>query len=463
MKTLDEILEGLQQSIPKEAIHPPDSAAGIFGEYVTAQWAMQEANNIFGVDGIRDIDVLDEKMIEIPLPGETFGNYVFITTVRVTFVCEDEDGAAIVFSRPGRGVGTAQCPYNRDTREPVPVKPQQLDTASKAALSDSIKNALMRTGQRLGGELYFDERTAQTLGWEVETDRVTRQRESSSPSGGDDLESLGAVVCKYGIGKADDEGNKPYKGWTIQQMWDDEKARGVFTWAVENEASGWFNERLRKFAALMGEEPGEPEGDKRMITIWTGKSVPADDKPKWAKLVTNEGFKKLLAEAFNPDGKIKGFGPNHVRMVNHYKAHFGVKDGAGLTWEMLNALVLRCKEGEEAVSFGYPEWYGKKEEEVEDEPEEEVDEGPTFVLGRGKKTQKVPVSLQILVKNAGIEDPKKWLWGTLLNKQPVGEWTQGHTALVAQVLDTIANTEGIEYDSPVIGQMWSFAADGISE
>lgn len=469
MKTLSEVLDRIQTEIPAEVIHPPDSSAGIFGEYVTAQWAMQEANAIFDLDGM-SFDVLSDRSIEIPIPGESFGNWVFITTVKITFSVLDDDGDDYIeFSRIGRGVGVAQAPTNRQTKESYPVKTQQMDTAAKTALSDAIKNALMRTGQRLGAQLYFDERVAQVLGYEIESDRASRGTSSRSDGGDDTADELGDVVCKYGFGEAGEDGKKNFQGWTIQEMWDDAEGRKIFQWAVDKEATGWFNERLRKFAALMEEESGEPP--VRIITIWTGEEKPADEHPNWSKLCTNEGFLNLLKEAFDPEGKIKNFNPNHKRMVNHYRYHFGVNGGVDLTWEMLNALVLRCKDGEEAVAFGYPQWYGDKDDETEEpEAEEEsqeeaqvtpesVHDTPPFVIGPARN-QKVPTGLQVAAKDAGVEDPKSWLWETLLGEKPVGEWTEAHTDLTLKIISTIKDGT-IEYDSTVVGQMWAFGTGQI--
>ncbi|NIQ88611.1 MAG: hypothetical protein GWN93_05845 [Deltaproteobacteria bacterium] len=467
MKTLSEIRKELEQQIPAEAVQPADSSAGIFGEYVTGQWAMQAANQVFGIDGIMGFDVLSDKSIEIPLPGQPFGNWVFITTLKVTFMALDDESEQIVqFSRVGRGVGTAMAP-----RAGGPVTPQQMDTAAKSALTDAIKNALMRTGQYLGAELYFDERMAQVLGWEVASDRAERRAESSQPTE-DTAEDLGSVECKYGFGEAGEDGKKKFQGWTIQEMWDDDEGRKLFAWAVDNEASGWFNERLRKFAALMEEEGEEPV---KKITIWTGDEKVATDRPNWGALCANEGFQNMLREAFDPDDRIAHFNPNHKRMTNHYKYHFGVRSGNELTWEMLNALVARCKEGEDAVAFGYPEWYGEKEEEQEPEEsaseeaqeEEEYEEvaihdTPPFVLGAGANTQKVPTGLQVLAKEAGVEDPKSWLWGSVLGKTPVGEWEEAHTDLVCRIVETIEEGK-IEHDSPVVGQMWGFGAQQIAD
>ena len=134
MKSLNEIVELLNQSIPPEAIHQGDSSKGIFGDYVTAQWAMQEPNALLGVDGIVDVEFESDKAIEIPLPGKTFGHWTFILTIKLWFEVE-KDGEPFRFPRPGRGVGQAMCPYNRERSDYEPVTPRQVDTAAKTALS----------------------------------------------------------------------------------------------------------------------------------------------------------------------------------------------------------------------------------------------------------------------------------------------------------------------------------------
>jgi len=466
MKKREEVLEGLKQQIPADVIHPADKARGIFGEYVTAQWSMQEANDIFGVDGIVGIEIVDDKVIELPVPDGPHGHWVFITTVKVTFIVDD-NGVVTHFNRPGRGVGVAQSGAR-------PVSPQQLDTAAKSALSDAIKNALMRTGQRLGAQLYFNERTAQALGYEIESQRAGSSAESDGAESEDDvLAELGAVVCKYGFGTADDEGVKPYTGWTIQKMWDDEGGRAVFDWAVEKEATGFFNERLRKFAALMETQGGgEPSGeaDEVMVQIWTGEMKPADKRVDWAKMSTNPAFKEMLMGKFNPEEKIAHFNPNHKRMINHYKFHFGISSGHGMTWQMVDALYTYCKGKEGAAAFAYPEYYGEKDELSDDEvdallEEEKPDDTsphdtPQYVLGPSTNHQKLPTGLQVAAKEIGIEKPNIWLWDTMMVNTPVGDWKPEHTDLVLRILEAVKEGK-VDYDSEVIGTMWKFGADAI--
>ena len=471
MKTHDEVLEALQQKIPEEAIHPADQGAGIYGNYVTAQWAMQEANAVFGVDGVHDFELLSEQSIEIPIPGKSYGHWVFIATVKIWFqVLAAETGMAR-FSRIGRGVGIAQCP--RGGTEPA--RPQQLDTAAKSALSDAIKNAIMRLGRHLGAELYFDERMAQVLGYEGASEQSER-KERDTAEGKTELEVLGEIECKYGIGRPDEDGNKPYIGWTIAKMWDDPDGRGVFQWAVDKKAIGFLNEKLREYAALMeqagdaaAERVTEEEGAGRdagtTITIWTGESKVADECPSWDHIAGNDAFREMVAEAFDPDGKIKNFGPNHKRMKNHYRFHFKIDRPEHMTWAMLDALVQRCKHGQGQASVAYPLWYApipEVDSSQLDDPDAPSLDGPGPMMDIGpQRNQKIPASVQLAMNEAEIPEPNDWLWDRLMRGKAVGEWTEHHTDLVMKII--IAIGEGkVEYDSDTPGIMWEFGCNNIT-
>lgn len=496
MKPLNEINEALQQAIPPDAVHPANQAAQIYGDYVTAQWAMQEANAIFGLDGVEDFEVLSDERIELQLPGKTYGHWVFITTVKVWFRAEDN---MTRFCRVGRGVGVAQCPQGTN-----PVKPQQIDTAAKAALSDSIKNALMRTGRRLGAQLYFDERSAQALGYDIASEQAERE-----PGGSNELEILGEKVCERGIGKPDDEtGEKPFTGWTISEMWSDADGHKLITgWAVGLDNPKGFVKDLVRYAELMSEAADDAadrvrrtEAEMRSgntIVIWTGETKVANQKPDWGKLITNEAFADLLEKAFNPDGRIKNFGPMNKRMTNHYQAHFGVKP-PNLTWAMLDALVTRCKEGEEAAAFKYPDWYGREgpagppthdeivkhisddqypygEDQDDSDSEREdlppldgVHDTPHITLGP-QQNQSIPSGIQKAAKEAlkmamtdGIVNVDRWLWESMLGEKSVDEWTLDHTNLAMKIIGAVK--EGtIDEDNldTLPGTMWEFGLDTI--
>lgn len=489
MKLYSDVIEALAEAIPPDAVHPADQSAGIYGNYVTAQWAMQEANAIFGTDGVSDFELLDKETIEIPIPGESFGNWVFITTVKVWFSVLMDDDTVHRFSRIGRGVGTAQCP--RRSGNLTPVRPQQLDTAAKASLSDAIKNAMMRSGRRLGAQLYFNEREAQVLGYEMASDGSDAsgdQQGGGSTSTRSDLESIGQIECKFGFGTPDDEGVKPYTGWTIEKMWSDPDGRGVFDWAVDKEATGFFNEKLREYARLMSlaadetaERVKEEYGQSETVTIWTGEEKPAGGKIRWDVISSRDDFVTMLAETFNPDGERANFGPNHKRMRNHYMYHFGVAEPRN--WAMLDALVMRCKGVEGAAAVAYPDWYGDRVEEEEQEPEEELpplgdnpvaDVHNSSLMDIGpRRDQKMPSELQVLIKDAfqAIADtnewadtddypnPNDWIWSVVMKEKPVGDWTMGHTDLAMKIIAAVKEGTA-EYDNELTHVMWTF---GISQ
>lgn len=398
MKTLQEIKDALNQQIPAEAIHPADPSRGIFGDYITAQYAQQKANEVFGVDGIYSYDIISDEQITT-----NDGDIVFITTVSVGFVYMGDDGSSHFFSRPGRGVGVAQAPFDRRENRKVPPKPQQIDTAAKSSLSDAIKNALMRTGQYLGAQLYFDERMAQVMGYEAESAR----------------------------GDSDEQRESQPRRQPRQET-------------------------------------------DNTIMMWFGSAKPKDENVNWGKLINNVGFHEMLANKMNPDGEIENFNPNHPRVINHFKRHFGVDSGAKLTWEMLQALYIYCTKGSEEAAFGWPEYYAGEhapteksleQEQVQEQEEEskEADMPPTISIGP-KRNVSVPVSLQSKVKatlsdehwrqleTEDIRKPDDWLWAVV--KPFDGEWTRKHTELMEKLIGTVSDGKIDGSDIEFLRLMW---------
>ena len=459
MRTSEEIKEALAQEVPPDAIHPPDKGRGIFGDYVAAQWAIQEANNIFDWDGwTSEIAWREHIVLED-------GSHQFYVDVDVTVHTKEGYGA-----RSGRGVGTAFAFFDRKSGELKPPTPQQMDTAAKAAKSDAVKNALAQFGRHLGGELYFDERMAQVLGWETAEGRTTeREEDQVPPEPGEELAELGAVENKYGFGK-----EKKWQDMTLAEMYEDEDARGAMRWAYENQIESWLGSRMGRYYELMQEQepvkvPKEVvdkanavldimTGDKvQMITMWFGEQRPADEPVGWANIAKNEKFQTMVAERLNPDGKIPNFHAGHKRALNHYKAHFGIDKPVDMTWRMLEALVQYCRGGLEHVAGLFPEYYKLEPIPVKQEPPED---DPPMVIGPARN-QNIPSSLQVYAsKNLDLDAPDDWLW-KVIGEKAIGEWTKSHTDAMRKIIEVARDGKIGKFDYESLHGIWRVVNDQI--
>ena len=449
MNSLQVVNEALAKPIPPNGIHPADAQRGVYGDYITAQYAMQLANEIFGIDGIEDIFILSDDHIELLKPGLAFGDWVFITTVKVMFVVTD--GAR--FARIGRGVGVAQAPYNSRSSSYEPVKPQQMDTAAKSSLSDAIKNALMRVGRALGAELYFDERTAQVLGYEDMSSRATKYAEEPEPSGAPHgTTDLGESVCEWGWGK-----DKKFKGMSLKEIYADPDGMGAMKWASTLSDSKGFTKMMGDYYKQMApKDDAPPADDQKKVKMWFGEDKVADALVAWDKLVTNDAFTDLINKKFGEG--IENFGPDHPRFKNHLKRHFHIDSGHELTWEMLQALRTFCVEGSEVAAFGWPAYYAgdraPTEQTVKKEqapaPAPVVDRGPEIVIGP-QHQQKVPVNIQALAKSAGVENPDEWLW-KVLGEKAVGEWKDVHSEIMGKIIAAVKDGKVADVSTAAI--MW---------
>lgn len=443
MKTVQEIRELLSRAIPANAVHPADMDAGIYGDYVTAQWAMQEANEVFDLDGIQEFELLKDDLYVMAA-----GHYVFVATVQVRFAALDDEGRMSLFTRVGRGVGVARCP--RGDSEPMP---QQVDTAAKAALSDAIKNALMRTGRYLGAELYFNEREAQVLGYENFTSRKEREEERLQTT------DLGSEVCP-GFGKE----NK-YEGMTLEQMYADPDAHGAMRWASGLEEprgfaakmAAYYNQQMALGEARAEQIKAKEKAQEGMVEMWYGDMKQADETVNWDKLVNSEGFNEMLAEKLNPDGGIANFGPNHPRAVNHYKRHFGIESGRAMTWGMLQALYTFCKEGSDKAAFAWPEYYADDraptEKTLEQEKEGQVSIEPEVIAG-----VEVPGTVMSAIALAGVPDPESWL-ETVMGERVPEEWGSLYTEIIDKITASIVDQKVEPTDTFMAGTMWGVAID----
>jgi hypothetical protein len=460
VKELGEIIELLAQAIPSDAIHAADPERGIYGDYITAQYAMQRANQIFDLDGISDIELISANQYELPKADLPFGDWIFDRVVKVWVRTSDGE----LTPRIGQGIGVAQAPYNSKTRTFESVRPQQMDTAIKTALSDALKNALMRFGRALGAELYFDERQAQALGYEDFSARATKQSEQ------DEVELPDIMVPEGGWGN-----QKKFGGMTLREIYMDVDGFGAMEWASRQETPYGITARMAEYFKLMqaeGKETAEQVKKSttqakagQVVTMWFGKEKPANEITSgtgaWGELAKSQGFLDMLVDKFNPDGTIPSFHANHPRVINHFKRHFHIDKGEELTWNMLQALYTFCTEGSEVAAFGWPEYYAGDRAPTEatlaaeksDESEDILDkmfDGPMLAIGPGGK-QKVPVGIQKMIKEAGIDNPDDWLW-EVIGEEPVGDWSNVHTELLMKLL-TIVKDKGIT-DIAIIKIMW---------
>ena len=152
MKSWQDIEKLLKEAPPKEMIKPPNEAAGIFGNYLEAQFVVSELNRIFGVDGwegtLGDCIKTEREDLSVVF----FANYIIVAYGTV-----GEDVSRAV-SRANGGVCVASSRWDKTNKCPLPPKPQALDTAYKGAISDAIKRTAKDFGNALGLWLYFDDK-----------------------------------------------------------------------------------------------------------------------------------------------------------------------------------------------------------------------------------------------------------------------------------------------------------------
>lgn len=339
------ITSALEREVPPHAIQPADPAAGIYGDYIVGQLAIHGANRIFGTFGWR-ADIISESMIEAS------DGWVF--TVSILISVTDADGNTT--NRPGTGVGIAFFPVDRDTGE-IADKPtsRQIDTAKKAALTDAVKNALAKFGRALGGELYFDEREAQVLGWEVASKRrqLKQPTVSATPSG-DKLADLGATVIKYGVGK-----DKKFKGMTIAEVY--EQDPGYCEWVASlEEPKGFVNQKIAEYVRLMKEaidselDAAEATAHEDDVEPEPSSMAAATESPiKYPnQKIGDRWLEDLLGVIADNTGEGRVFG--HAKHVtNHLRKYFGVSDVHELTRLQAYALKKYIMTGEK-ISPPYP-------------------------------------------------------------------------------------------------------------
>ena len=349
----------LDEEIPSDAIRPAMPNKGIWGDYLEGQYVVQRANQI-----CREADLSwGVDMTHLYFHRVHIEKLHYIVTVMGSVYITDGERTE---TRPGCGVGRAKAPVDRETGEILPITAQQIDTAEKGALTDLVKNAFVRFGRALGGELYFDERMAEVLGWELESDHATNRREDTPHSPAGAGEDLGGLVVKYPWGK-----DKRFEGWTLEEVYNDPDGRGAMAWCAED-PSRQGNYINKKFAEYYNMRIAQEEESQGVTDVPDGTSLEEFDKTTWITvagrrvkaddLVSRELAKKIngLIQSNLGEGKLFHHA-NHVR--NHLKAHFRAAKVVDLTNEKAKALLEYIESGGKKKD---PRWYEDATKSVED-------------------------------------------------------------------------------------------------
>jgi hypothetical protein len=317
--------EMVDQEVPSDAVRPGNSDIGIYGDYLEGQYVMQSLNQVCRECELRWY--VDWSSIKMDTMASVYR--YFMTYMTGDLVITDGD---TFIRRPGMGVGRCMCPKDRDTQEILQTPADhQIDTVMKTALTDFIKNAAMRLGRYFGGELYFDERMAGVLGWEIASDRATRYDDVTAGP-----EELGAVrIPDGGWGR-----DKKFGGMTLAEVYEDPDGHGAMSWCAADESrqGSFINKKMAQYFNL---REGEVPYDES-ITISYDRA---------------EGINHLLQSNIG-EGRLFGHA-NHVR--NHLKSHFGAAKVVDLTVEKADAFVRYIESGGKDKD---PRWYAEPVEEL---------------------------------------------------------------------------------------------------
>lgn len=345
--------ERMNEAIPDSVILQDSN---VFGDYLDGQYVVQLANQICLECGLSwRIDWSTVRVVYT-----TNDPVIFIKEMTGDLVVTDGEREE---RRPACGLGTAS---DKDG-----VKPKQLDTACKGALTDLIKNGWMRFGRRTGGQLYFGKNphVAEALGWEIsKRQRRTHPHDTLPPS---DLASY--TIHSGGWGSE----NK-FGGMTLEEIYSDpDDGYGAMAWAATLDTprgatakmAQYFNLREQEALELQG-GGGVPDGvslDEYDGSFTASELIDAVVGAKPGEMVTIAGRRIQAKTTLSPEwtSYVKGrivratgsdevFGhSNHV--VNHLKSHFNVAKVMDLTGEKAAALINYIQ------SFGKdadPRWYG---------------------------------------------------------------------------------------------------------
>jgi hypothetical protein len=203
-----------------------------------------------------------------------------------------------------------------------------------------------------------------------------------------------------------------------------------------------------------------------MIEMWYGEMKPMNALVDWKKLCTSEKFVAMVQDKLDPEGKIDNMGPNHPRALNHYKRHFSIDNPAiGMTWGMLQALYVYCKEGSEAAAEKFPDWYGGEsaptEKSLKSEKMQQL-KGAKVSIGPATKKITVPAELQRLASEAGAEDPDAFLYEVMQNSVPE-QWGEHHTGTMTKIINAIAEGRLELGNTGLLQTMWEVGNEQLAE
>lgn len=348
----------VDRAVPAQAVRAGDSGKGIYGDYLEGQFVKEQLNQV-----CRECELawrIDWDSLRLHTMKVDYRYFVAYMTSDLIIT----DGETEI-RRPGMGVGRCMCPFDREKQEVLQTPADhQIDTVMKTALTDFIKNAAMRLGRYFGGELYFDERMAGVLGWEIASDRATQRRTGVAPS---DLGSYRIRGSGWGS-------ERRYGGMTLEEVYKDPTGYGSMAWAAGLEdASGdtkkmaqYFNQREQE------EEGGVPDGTS--LEEYDESVTAAADRAGMIKIdqlwveKTEPIFEKGVATYINillqdniGEGKLFGHS-NHFR--NHLKSHFNAAKVVDLTGEKAAALVRYIESNGKDAD---PRWYAEPGEPTETE------------------------------------------------------------------------------------------------
>lgn len=363
--------ELVDRKVPGDAVRAGNSDIGIYGDYLEGQFVKEQLNQVCRECGLEwhiDWDTVRMNTMQEPFR-------YFVTYMTGDLVISDDvpiSGEYKEIRRPGMGVGRCICPFDRDKQEVLQTPADhQIDTVMKTALTDFIKNAAMRLGRYFGGELYFDERMAGVLGWEIASDRAARRRTGdATPS---DLGSY--TIHPDGWGKE----NK-FGGMSLQELYEDPDGYGAMSWAATLDAPRGATAKMAQYFNFRQQQEAEAKG---IVEVPDGMSLEEYDKsgasraavpasrPADGPVVKIAGRNLLANELLTPawtnyvqQQLVEHTGPeelfgHHNHVINHLKSHFSVAKVMDLTGEKAAALVRYIESGGKDKD---PRWYDDVEE-----------------------------------------------------------------------------------------------------
>lgn len=428
--------ELMNEAIPDNVILQDDN---VFGDYLDGQYVVQRANQICQECGLSwHIDWSTVRVKYAPADPTTF-----IKEMTGDLVVTDGEREE---RRPACGLGTA---FSQEG-----VKAKQIDTACKGALTDLIKNAWMRFGRRLGGQLYFgrNPHLAEALGWEV-SKRQQRQAPATDVAPSD----LGSYTIHPGGWGKDNK----FGGMSLKEVYEDPDGFGAMAWAATLDAPRGATAKMAQYFKIreqeeQDEDRGVPDGmslEEYDESVTANELVDAVIGAKPGEMVTIAGRRIQAKTTLSPGwtsyvkGRIvQATGPDMVfghsnHVVNHLKSHFNVAKVMDLTGEKAAALVSYI---ESSGKDADPRWYGPPTHTLK-VPVPSVVEPATAPSGEATAQLFGSESVEDLLKKAAPnlpeawrDKPEKW-WAALCKQFGIGILNAKQLETVRFLLDAVAS------------------------